>query len=150
MALVRTFSSIAFTFRDNNGKVGRAEINLPSTLEPPALVTALTDARTPLLNLTDATLVGASVNISYVEDEPVAAPATSEVERRLVISGYVPAQGRRVILTVPSARFTLEQAYTDVVTGTPIQAVVDYLAARWTGYQFQRAYIMHRNRRPKI
>lgn len=150
MALVRTFSTITYTFRDNNGKIGRSEITLPPDIAPTALATALESARSVILPLTDAQLLGASLNISYSENEPTTPPATSEVERRLIVSGVVPAQARRIVVTIPSPPFTLESNYTDVVEGSALQPLIGFIAQQWTGYQFRRAYVSHRNRRPKV
>jgi hypothetical protein len=164
MALVRTLdpTALSFLFSDNNGNRASAGLYLPSAADAGDVDAFVTATRGPLLALTDARLDGANANFVYVEDAPIAAPASSEVERKLVLIFRTANRRQRVKVEVPSPIFGLEQPGTDAVSLTDplVVALANQIISGPIGANngavtvnggdiiaLERAYISHRNRR---
>lgn len=155
MALTDPTGTITVTIRDNNGKTGLFQFGTGTT--DPGDAVALINALVPLVAaVSDGAVLAASASFSQTETAPAPPPATSEIERRLVLVGRTET-GAAVRYSVPSAAFTLESsAGTDRVPLTgPVLDLANYIRnnGRSAGDDeitaFTDAFISHRYRRPK-
>lgn len=163
MALVSASDpiSVSFSFADNNGNTSQTGLYLPAALTRAELDGALTLLRGPILDVTNATLVGANANVVYVENAPVVAPPESEVERKLVLIFRTTNRRQRARVEIPSPIFGLEEPGTDEVSLTnPLIAALGAAiisgafgaengARNIAGFDLvsmEKAYIAHRSR----
>lgn len=155
MALNLTSRGVTLTLRDNNNKTARVELSYPSTTSAADVVSSITSVAPLVAALSDAAIVGATASFTYVETEPGTPGATSEIERRLMLTGRA-ANGGVVRIAIPSPLFGLEQAGTNAINlaQTNVAALVSWLTANAGSVvgspitAITRAYIMHRYRKP--
>lgn len=163
MALSRgPASALTFTLQDNNAQKSGFSLWLPAAAGDLAATTYAGIVRGPLLNLTDASLLRASMSIPFLEDAPAVAPATSEVERKLVLIFNVFGGVGYVKMEIPSPVFGIESPNTNEVdpgnalVAAFVDAVVDGAIGTENGATNQygsqitglnRAYVRHRDRR---
>lgn len=154
---------VNLTFQDNNGKVASTGGYLPGALTLAEVNTRLTAFAAALSAVSDAVVVNGQISRLYIEPNPVAPPASSEVERKLVIPlGTANEKPGVSSIEVPSPIFGLEVAGTDVVnqTNAALVTLVTLLTegsigpgngfVTYYGDDITRAaaaYISHRNRR---
>ncbi len=159
MAFIALPYVASYTFRDNNGEESTATIALSAAAEPADVVAAAGSVASAIAGLSDATLVRYSISRQFEENAPAAPPATAEVERKLVLS-YKAQNLQRVIVTVPSPAFGIEQSGTNIVTSASVEVFANALIAGFPGGVFlvsnanspvsvlERAYVVHRYRKP--
>lgn len=121
--------TVSLSLGDNNNKNSSMLFYLPASVT--TIAAALTRAnalRDAVADLTNARILGGSVNFPLTEDAPGAVVAESEVERKLVFP-FRGANRRQTFVTeVPSAVFSVETTGTDVVDTTNA-AVAAFIAA---------------------
>jgi len=131
MSLVlRPVHKVVCTFRDNDGKEASTEVMVPSGTTAANAVT-FAAAIVPLIAaLSDATLVGYNLILSYVENA-FSAPGRSDVEDKGFFN-FTPANGIRTSIAVPSILETLLQPNNQDIDQTAT-AVDDFITAMTAG-----------------
>lgn len=115
MALVdRGVWRVSYKFRDNNGKTANMAVTYPGALTQAEVTTQATGLATNVTAVTDAAIDQLTISRVLEEDAPATPPATSEVERKLLINLDAGQFRNAASVEVPSPRFTLEQDGTDV------------------------------------
>lgn len=107
--------SVTFMHKDNNGKYASWATRLPGTLSLAEVETRINALYAAVTALSDAPVVNAYASRSWGEDTPVAAPASSEVERKLRIELGTNEFNSVSSVEVPSPIFGIEISGTDVV-----------------------------------
>ncbi len=159
MAFIALPYVASYTFRDNNGEESTVTLNLSADAAPADAVAAAGAIANGIAGLSNATLVRYSLSRIFEENAPATPPVESEVERKLALS-YKSQNLQRVIVTVPSPPFDIEQPGTNIVTSASVQVFANALIAGFPGGVFlvsnanspvsvlDRAYVVHRYRKP--
>lgn len=150
--------SVSLTLRDNNANQAQFGFYTPNALTLAQIVARAQAVRDALEPLTNASIVGASISVPLVEDDPNIATPESEVERKLVLIGRTSSARQKPRFFVPSPVFSIEQVNTDEVSlqNPLVAALVSALASGILGpgngavavsgldvEAFTRAYIKH-------
>jgi hypothetical protein len=101
-------------FIDNNGNAASTSVELPGTLTYAQAETEATGWAGLLILASDARLASLHISKFYINDDVSAIAASSEVERKLVLTFDAGAHRNAVTVKVPSPIFEMEQARTDV------------------------------------
>lgn len=159
MALTNTLApQLTFSTQDNNRRPGLTGLYLPVGTTVADATTFATAARGPFLALTQNKLLGVPITYTLREDAPVAAPKSSESERKLVLVFDIDGGRGQVIQYIPSPVFDIETDNTDevnvadplvaayatvIVSGAigPNNGAVNQYGTQITG--LRRAYIAH-------
>lgn len=108
---------VQYSFRDNNGKRSALNLNFPSALTLTELLAIIVTGAGHLRSVSDAAIVGVNLSAVYKETDTglLAAPTTSEVERKLRFNLGTTQRTRAATIEIPSPLFSLEQSGTDIV-----------------------------------
>lgn len=116
--------TVTYTLRDYNGDTSTMQLNVPDTV---ILEDVDTWAKgTGLANLealTDAVVVGISINQSYYDDAPATPPSTSNVERKGSFT-FRADNGLTMNIQVPSIDRSLVVPGSHLLTGAAVDAFV--------------------------
>lgn len=123
------FWRVTFVFGDNNGKTAACGVAYPASLAYADVATSAGNLAADLDAISDAVLLNYQISTQFVEDAPAAAPATSEVERKLLIPLGTSLTPNATSIEVPSPVFGIEVNGTDVVDSTNplVDALLDEL-----------------------
>lgn len=157
---------VGFTFKDNNGNTANFGLDYPASMTYEEVLTAAGVLATALALLSDAKIIGYNISTSLLNDDPAAPAASSEVERKLMVTlGNTAGTKALATIQIPSPRFEAEQPRTDAVNDSygPWVGVRNLLTAgnlganngpvHWLGTEdfgtVTRAVIGHRSRKPR-
>lgn len=130
MALVdRGIWQVNFTFQDNNDKTATVGVAFPGATIFADLLNDVAALATDLAAISDAALVSYTMTRIFNEDTDPTPPASSEVERKLLIPLNAGAYRNASSMEVPSPVFTIEQDGTDVplASSAALLALIDQL-----------------------
>lgn len=122
-------STVSFTVSDNNGEESSSSLYVPISWGDNATGTFFIDLIDAVEDLTNGRVERGNSALRFEQtDDNITAAPESEIERKL----YIPLAGAgnaRVLFSVPSCLFTIEQAGTQIISPTNplVAALIDVL-----------------------
>lgn len=115
--------SCVYTFKDNDNNTASLTVFAPATVLTEDVGTwATTTGLTTIQALSDAVIVGLSVNQKYEENAPADAGESSDVERKMRTT-YKAASGARSTFRVPSIKNSLVVDETNTVNPAAAEVI---------------------------